>query len=66
MPTLNERFEEILKGLSGCSFEEPPLYMGKYFRQAVYDWLEEKRLMPLSRKPDMIEISDLQADCKEP
>jgi hypothetical protein len=34
-------------------------------KKALYRWLESKRLMPLSRKPDMIEISDLQADCVE-
>lgn len=34
-------------------------------KKVIYNWLESKRLMPLSRKPDCIEISDLQSECVE-
>jgi Holliday junction resolvase RusA-like endonuclease len=31
--------------------------------KTVNDWLESKRNFPLSRTPDSIQISDLQAEC---
>jgi hypothetical protein len=41
MITLKERFEKILKGFGGCSFDEPPVDMEIEFRKAVFACLED-------------------------
>lgn len=52
--------QELNKVLDKWYISFPRETFKEDIKEAIYVWLESKRLMPLSRTGDMIDITDLQ------